>query len=182
MELTYKIFSSSDTARRRTTSVVVRCRRSTDDIGRRRCDWTHCLGDAVHIPDDNVRCHSVTVVDVLRINLLQTDRISASVSALRRRMWLYWQFRPTFSFGRKSNCNIWPTFGFGRKCVLLTGGYRKPDRSTAVACMLTAEYCKCCLDAIKESADLNTVPRKILTSTTIKTQGSQANDGTPTLS
>ena len=37
-------------------------------------------------------------------------------------------------------------------------------------------------NAIKESADWNTVPRKILTSITIKTHGSQANDGMFTLS
>ena len=52
-------------ARRRTTSsVVVRRHPTTDDVGRRRCSWTHCLGDTVHIPDDNVRCRSVTAVDV----------------------------------------------------------------------------------------------------------------------
>ena len=46
----------SHTARRRTTSSV---------DGRRRCNWTRCLGDAVHIEYDIVRWRSVTVVNVL---------------------------------------------------------------------------------------------------------------------
>ena len=69
----------------RTTSYdVVRCRPSTDDNGRRRCNWTRCLVDAVHI-EYIVRCRNVTVVEVQLGSIRTTFWRTTSSSVGRQR-------------------------------------------------------------------------------------------------